>query len=537
VGGIEAVHWELGGAPRPRQAIADVDPEEGGDAAVYQGLRVLVVVYDPMRGDALARELRAREAVVALTDAAGRGLETARTLVPEIAIVDAAKVREPSFEILRALRRDPRLRWTSILVALKDEIWAGDSPEPQMRRLAARISPLLDADRTLRERARSESLETRLEVTGPWRLLRALAAAEGTLHVKIQTSQASLELDVGGGLVVGAQGKLADGAPVEGNAALAVFLAAVAGKVTVARRKHPAIANLVTPVELALAGAAKDLPSRPPSSPGFALDLPRTEPTPTTTRRAEPLAAPPRIEEPAPRKSTLVFHPPPPEPAPPAPEAAAPPPVLPVAEPPARARNRSRLVIGAASLGVVFVVVAIAVALAASGPEPAATVGRTAAAPAPASAGSEPATAATGVSAEATADAAPEPESEDVAPGSRMSKRDRAAALLQRAKRLRGSGQTPQAEKLYMQILRFDPRNWRAAEELARIYLARRRGAGAVEWAERAVRQHPGSPSLRVLLGDAYKLAGDNGRAERQWRGALRINPRYRDARQRLGMD
>src|SRR5690606_2778568 len=158
-----------------------------GDVAALSTLRVLLVDDDPARADTLAQELRARGSIVFVTDTAGRGLERAVGLDPQVAIIDAAGLEGPGFEVVRALRKDLRLRWASILVAPWDEIWPRGAAMPDIEKLAARIEPLLVPERDLAERAaREPAFDVRLESTGPGRLLRVLVASGATLHATVR---------------------------------------------------------------------------------------------------------------------------------------------------------------------------------------------------------------------------------------------------------------------------------------------------------------------------------------------------------------
>jgi len=255
-----------------------LDSETGGategeaDLAALRGLRVLLVVLDPVRADALASELRACGATVAVADASGRGLERARGLDPEVVIIDAAGIEGPGFAVVKACRRDPRLRWASMLVAQWEELWPEGAGSPDMPRLASRLAPLIEPDRTIGERAIKEtSFDTRLELIGPSRMLRALARVEPTLHITVRNPRCVVDVDLSQGLVVGAVAKR-EGQPVgtpllEGQAALAALLALGSGRVRIERRTNPQSANVMAPIEEALALAAGEEPPLPPSIP------------------------------------------------------------------------------------------------------------------------------------------------------------------------------------------------------------------------------------------------------------------------------
>jgi DNA-binding response OmpR family regulator len=302
-------HQDLGGG-----AIGLLEAESGaGDLSIFQGLRVLLVDDEPARADALAQELRSRGATVAVTDTAGRGVDRASGLDPEVVVLDAAGIEGQGFDVVRQIRRDVRLRWASILVAPWDELWPDPKGAPDLARLAQRIVPLVVHDRELRERAsEGDAFDVRLEGTGPCRLLRVLASLRGPYHVSVRSAKAALEIDVAEGLVVGAVGTRPGGPPLEGTRALAALLAMGSARVHVERRANPAIANVMAPVEEALARAVQEpspiTPSAPPSSDGGGDARGGRRAFPSETRIARRGGA--RVDESATDLPSLAIEPP-----------------------------------------------------------------------------------------------------------------------------------------------------------------------------------------------------------------------------------
>jgi len=135
--------------------------------------------------------------------------------------------------------------------------------------------PLVEPDESLTQRVRemTEPLDVRLETTGPTRLLRSVARARVTVHVTVRHRRGSIEIDLAEGLVVGARGEVlpdtAGGATqkVEGAMALAVWLALGMGRVRIERRDAPAVANVMSPVDDAIAAADHETPVLVPSIP------------------------------------------------------------------------------------------------------------------------------------------------------------------------------------------------------------------------------------------------------------------------------
>jgi DNA-binding response OmpR family regulator len=293
----EPLNYELHVSSGGQVGLLDAEPGPEVEPVALEGLRVLLVDTDPARADALAQELRARKVIVAVADASGRGLERARGLDPEIVILDAAGMEGPGFDVLRSIRRDVRLRWASMLVAPWDEIWPDPESIPDIARLAERIAPLVVHDRQLEKRAASEeAFDTRLEATGPCRLFRILAETPQSFHVTFRSRNGSVEVDIAEGLVVGAQGS-SNNVVVEGIGALATILAMGSARVHIERRANPATANLMTPVDEALARAteeAKPLPlsQPPPAAPSVGPPGMRKRPFPAASELKEQAAVP-----------------------------------------------------------------------------------------------------------------------------------------------------------------------------------------------------------------------------------------------------
>ncbi len=289
--GDSAMYYQFHTSAGGPVELLDMDGA-GGDVQVLRELRILLVDDDPARADTLAQELRARGAIVFVTDTHGRGLERAVGLDPQVAIVDAAGLEGPGFEVVRSLRKDLRLRWASILIAPWDEIWPRGAAMPDIEKLASRMEPLLVPERDLTERAGGkEAFDLRLESMGPGRMLRILVESGATFHVTVRNPKAVVQVDLAQGLLVGAQARTKDEQDVEGTAALAALLSLGSGRVHVERRANPAFANVMTPVDEALSVASTErsvVPlSTPPESGGRAL--PRSA-LPEPKRKAQPAA-------------------------------------------------------------------------------------------------------------------------------------------------------------------------------------------------------------------------------------------------------
>jgi DNA-binding response OmpR family regulator len=236
------------------------------EASIYQGLRVLLVDHDPSRADALAQELRARGATVAISDTSGRGLERARGLDPEVVLMDSALSDTSRSDFVRLLKEDIRLQWASVLVTPWDELWT-DPNAPDAERLRDKVAGLVVGDRELRGFAQDEApFEMSLETTGPCRLLRVLAETKGPHHLVVRGTSASVDMDLAEGLLVGVVGQSADGSAIEGVLALSTVLRMGSASVRIERRANPSTANVMMPVEEALARAVRELSSEATAS-------------------------------------------------------------------------------------------------------------------------------------------------------------------------------------------------------------------------------------------------------------------------------
>jgi hypothetical protein len=117
---------------------------------------------------------------------------------------------------------------------------------------------------------------------------------------------------------------------------------------------------------------------------------------------------------------------------------------------------------------------------------------------------------------------------------SATARRARIEYLIDRANFRRRHGDPDGAARDYEAVLRLEGSNARSLAGLARLNLDRGRGEDAARYARRLVRTHPSQPANHVLLGDCLLAAGDRTGAIRAFQDALRIQPSYRTARERI---
>ena len=107
-------------------------------------------------------------------------------------------------------------------------------------------------------------------------------------------------------------------------------------------------------------------------------------------------------------------------------------------------------------------------------------------------------------------------------------------ALLIEARRLAEAGDDAAAKEAYLQILRRDPAQFDALNELGTLaYESGHRSAARTAY-EQAVRCHPGKPIARVNLGNLLIEAGEFEAARAEFAAALAIDPDFAAAHQGL---
>ncbi|AKF05062.1 response regulator [Sandaracinus amylolyticus] len=282
----EPLVWEFQESPTGKLRQLDLGEPSGEIdlGAVFGDRRIVLVERSPARADDLVQSLRQRGAHVVVIDGEGTNVAKARSIDPDVVVVDVDGVGGWAASTMRTIRRDTRLRWASLLVVRAQELWPESAPEPDVVRLAAGLRPLIEADDAIARRARDAKtpFELRMETTGPARMLRALARTQRTLHLTVRHRRAQIAIDVAEGLLVGASAKLEGATPsaekteVLGATALAALLALGSGRVRVEPRTAPSLANLMAPVDAAIAAADRETPPLRPSLPPASMPPPAT---------------------------------------------------------------------------------------------------------------------------------------------------------------------------------------------------------------------------------------------------------------------
>ena len=261
---------------RPSGSPASASEPSAAPPAELLDLRLVLADDDPVRAEAIAHDLRSRGAEVLVTDLepSDARLSRMRAADPAVLLVGEAQLQETGYALVRRMQRDARLRWTSLLLAQWSELWRDDTVASDS--LSTALRRLVEPERELRGKAASaEQFESRLEIVGPARTLRALGAVHQGLRVTVSSPRLEVELDLADGLVVGALARPPqdDGEPLEGTEALAGLLQLDSGRVEVTRVAHPARANVMASLDMALGIADGEAPALRRSPPVAEIDF------------------------------------------------------------------------------------------------------------------------------------------------------------------------------------------------------------------------------------------------------------------------
>ncbi|MDF3068562.1 MAG: Basic proline-rich protein [Polyangiaceae bacterium] len=517
-----------------------LDPSELEMAAVdtsVKGLRVALADDDSARADSVAQELRSRGAIVVVTDLRPSDARFARLrqVDPQVLIAGEHHLQGHGYELLRRMRKDTRLRWASLLVVKWEEIWSDTLSVPALDRLQAALSSLAEADTSLVDLAAlGKAFDTRLEITGPARLLRSLVTTPKAVRVTVANPRLTASIDLSEGLVVGASAHAPHdpSRTYDGALALSGLLVLSSGRVHVEPVQQPAVTNVMSTIDVSLNMAETEVAPIAPSIP-----MPHS---PSLPQPPEPaLPAPPGVPD---ELSGAEMS-------------------APRVRPRLAGENRRLLGISK-PMAAVLVGLACAQGLllawflgslarrssseagtasTASAPSVAASANVSAQAPPTVP---EPAPAATPPATSLPVVLPPEPprkapigkdESGTVAPtcsalldplnldqgnfpgAAYEQQANGAKALVQ--------GKVDDAQVAYCKAVRWDAKNPQAHIDLAQLFLIRKDGAAAAAEARAAVELDPNSGRAQSLLGDGLVRIGDHEGAKAAWLLAAGVDP------------
>jgi DNA-binding response OmpR family regulator/Flp pilus assembly protein TadD len=278
-----------------------IEPAEV-DLSGLRGARVVILDSDELRAEKLAQVLIQRGVQIAAADFSTAVIPRIREIDPQVVVLDSGAVGGQGLEFVRAIRRDPQLRWASMLVVRWEDFWPSSSSEasPDIAQLASRIYPLIEQDREIEQRVEDEvDFDTRLELVGPGRLLRALGSIAGVRHVAISGHKRNIQIDIADNSIVGAYATLNENGThtLQGMPALMAAWGMTAGRVSVREQDLPSVANIMMPVDEALGVVSHELGFTDGSNGSIEVNA-ETMP-PAQPEVDEHATVPPGAEEPA----------------------------------------------------------------------------------------------------------------------------------------------------------------------------------------------------------------------------------------------
>ncbi len=286
-----AVRFEVPSAPRGMAGALVVTlgdesaagAEEGVDDPLT-GRRVLVVDDDATVATRVAARLREAGAEVTATTSGQRALLVARQARPDLVVADLAMPELDGVGLCQALRRDPLLRHTPVLlVTWRDEVLARVREEggASLSRDVGGDALVGRAKEALRQRVRlltrvagltgTAEVRGRLERVGLVALLDATSRALGDATVTVSDPWSVAELHLREGRLVSALRTAHDGSLLRGEAALVPVLGATAARFTVTRSKGTVRENLTGPQLDVLTRCARKITALEESLKGAAL--------------------------------------------------------------------------------------------------------------------------------------------------------------------------------------------------------------------------------------------------------------------------
>ncbi|NNE17133.1 MAG: hypothetical protein HKN10_01530, partial [Myxococcales bacterium] len=239
-------------------------PRQNVDLKALYGSRVVVLDSNELRAEKLATVLSSRGVQIAAADFSTAVIPRIREVDPQVVVLDSSAVGGQGVDFVRAMRKDPQLRWASMLVVRWEDFWptSESDAEPDLPQLASRLLPMIDQDAEQARRAEREvDFDTRLELIGPGRLLRALGSVPGVRRVSISGSGRSIDVDIADNSILGAYATLDEGTKqtLQGIPALLALWGLNAGRVSVREQDLPSVANVMMPVDEALGVVSHEL--------------------------------------------------------------------------------------------------------------------------------------------------------------------------------------------------------------------------------------------------------------------------------------
>lgn len=505
----EPLHYEFDERAGGTVRLLGADVADNAGADNVSGLRVLLADEEAARADAVAQALREHKASVVVTDfqPTEQRFGRLRELDPTIFMIDEPSLRGAGYGLVRRLRRDTRLRWASLLVVRWEDVWSEADGAPTAERMLGTLATLAEPEQTLRERAElGTPFDTRLEITGPARMLRALGASAHKMRVFVYNPRVQIRVEFSDHLIAGARAQMSPNSePVEGAVALAALLVLGSGRVHVEPLDEASLVNIMSTVDVALNLAEREAspiqPSMPAPADGEGLSMPPPARSggwakwllvpavllgalavaagvllvrqPDLLRKSLPAPASPA---PAPRPARL--------PLPAAEPQAKQPPTVPA--PKEQRQKASQVDLQAAEVDERSVAFGL----------------------------------------ESTQNV---PDCDElVGPSWSLLNGDqptRASTEVFTGRRALMVGKIDEAQVSFCRATVFDPNNVHAFMSLVKVFLMKRDPMKAKQWAERAVKHHTEEPEMKRLHADALARLGETDEAVSIWLSSLEVDP------------
>jgi hypothetical protein len=279
--------------PAARLSALEASTTPLASTASLAGRRLAMVHPDPGAADAVAQALRAKGAEVVILSLNPASLDRALVLGPHAVLMESGDFYGACWELVRALWQHPRLCFTPLLLSQLEGRGLDDFSALDTLGLCRALDTLCtEHDRVLRCARAETEFSVDLSELGPARLLRVLVESGRSLRATFSGPEATIAVDLTEHVIVGASAEGA--AACLGPYALALLLKQRSGSVQIRRVEHPAVTNIIAPLDTALDAADRATQTTPSSG----------------TRSIEPAA---RSTEPPPAHSLVRLVPKAPE--------------------------------------------------------------------------------------------------------------------------------------------------------------------------------------------------------------------------------
>jgi hypothetical protein len=248
--------------PAARLSALEASTTPLSSAASLKGRRLAMVHPDPGAADAVAQALRAKGAEVVILSLNPGSLDRALVLGPHAVLMESGDFYGACWELVRALWQHPRLCFTPLLLSQLEGRGLDDFSALDTQGLCTALDALCaEHDRVLKSARVESEFSVDLAELGPARLLRVLVESGRSLRASFSCPGGSIDVDLTEHVIVGASASGAEACL--GPYALALLLKQQQGSVQVRRVEHPAVTNIIAPLDTALDAADRTAQATP----------------------------------------------------------------------------------------------------------------------------------------------------------------------------------------------------------------------------------------------------------------------------------